>query len=286
MNILAIIISFLTSAIVGIVIRIALILVLLKVSLVVNDKLFAKASDNLKMKGQTKYVTYLSFARHAAVAVIYFIAVIAIGQNIPGFENAATALLASTGVLTVVIGFASQEAMSSIVSGVMILTFKPFVIGDVITYNGTVGTVEEITLRHTVVKTLENKRLIVPNASMNSNVIENANFNESKVCAFLEIGISYESSIDKARAIMLDHCVAHKDYLDNRSDEEKANGAPAVVIRVIELADSSVNMRAWIWAKDGGTAFAMKCDLLESIKRDFDKNDINIPYPQLTISNK
>lgn len=278
--------TILTSSFFIIPVTILLILVLLKISLKFNDRLFNKITNNIKNSNQSSNITYIPFLRHTVKAILYFIAVISIAQNIPGFGSVASALLASTGVLTVVVGFASQEAMANIVSGVMILAFRPFHIGDVINYNGTVGTVEEISLRHTILKTLENKRLIVPNSSMNKDVIENANFSESKVCTFLEIGISYESSIDEAKAIIADNCKKHKDYFDNRTNEEKNNGAPDVLVRVIELSDSSVNLRAWVWAKDGGTAFAMKCDLLESIKKEFDAKNINIPYPHVTITNK
>lgn len=278
--------SLLALPFIGIVIKVIVILAIVKVALKLNTKLFEQATIKLKAAGQIKNVTYLSFLKHVAIAIIYFIAGIAIAQNIPGLSSATSALLASTGVLTVVVGFASQEAMSNIVSGIMVLAFQPFVIGDVINFNGTVGTVEEISLRHTVIKTLENKRLIVPNGSMNSNVIENANFIESKVCAFLDVGISYESSIDQAREIIVKHCRNHKDYLDNRTPEDVANRAPEVLVRVTELGDSAVSLRAWIWAKDGGTAFAMKCDLLESVKKDFDKQGINIPYPHVTVTQK
>ncbi len=273
-----------TSPFFTIPVTIAVIFILLKVILRFNDKLFEKITENVKNSSEA--ITYIPFLKHATKAVIYFIGVIAITQNIPGFSSVASALLASTGVLTVVVGFASQEAMSNVVSGIMILTFKPFKISDVITYSGTAGVVEEITLRHTVIKTFENKRLIVPNSSINSNVIENSNFSDGRVCIFMIISISYDSSIDKAREIMLKHCVSHKDYLDVRTNEDIENGVPEVVIRVVELAESSVNLRASIWAENSGVGFVMKCDLLESIKKDFDKNDIVIPYPQLTISNK
>lgn len=278
--------TLLENPLVSKILNIIIILIALKISLSLNSKFFKRASDKLILSGHVKNITYLSFLRHVAVALIYFIAVISIGQNIPGFSSATSALLASTGVLTVVVGFASQETMSSIVSGIMILTFKPFIIGDVIKYDNVTGTVEEITLRHTVIKTFENKRLIVPNASINNTALENANFIDDKVCAFIEIGIAYDSSIDKAREIITSHAVNHKDYLDNRTPAEIGDGVPEIIVRVSELGDSSVTMRASVWAKNNATAFAMKCDLLESIKKDFDQNGIEIPFPQVTISNK
>ena len=85
-----------------------------------------------------------------------------------------------------------QEALGSIVSGMMILAFKPFVIGDVVRCvdNDISGVVEEITLHHTAIRTYENKRVIVPNSVMNNSIIENADYGDSRVCAFLEIGVT------------------------------------------------------------------------------------------------
>ena len=278
---------FLTNQIVSITLSIIIILILTKIALKFNQKAFKLGTEKLIKSGQTN-VSYMSFLRHAGVALIYFIAIITIVKKIPPLEDLTTTLLASSGVLAVILGFASQEAMGNIVSGVMILTFKPFIIGDNIRHIGMniIGTVEDITLRHTVIKTLENKRVIIPNGSMGKDVIENSNFIESKVCSTFEIGISYESSIDSARSIIVDNASSHKDYFDNRSDEDVKNGAPKIVVRVTELGDSAVVLKTWIWAKDAGTAFSMKCDLLESIKNDFDKKNINIPYPHITLTNK
>ena len=99
-------------------------------------------------------------------------------------------------MIAVVAGLAAQEALGSVVSGMMILAFKPFKMGDVVRYvdNDITGTVEEITLHHTAVRTFENKRVIIPNSKMNSAIIENADYADSKVCVFLTVGITYESS--------------------------------------------------------------------------------------------
>lgn len=231
--------------------------------------------------------TAVSYLRYLALAAVYFTAISIIVSNIPALSTGFRQLFAAGGVLAVVVGFASQQAMGSIVSGFMILTFKPFVIGDFVNVisSSVSGTVEEITLRHTIIRTIENKRVIIPNDTMSSAIIENANHTEAKVCLLLDIGITYESDIARAMAILEREIVAHPHYYDNRSPEEKAAGAPPVVIRVQELADSAVVLRAMMWACDNGTGFAMKSDLMKSIKEACGAEGVDLAYPHLVVVN-
>lgn len=226
--------------------------------------------------------TIISFSKYIVIALIYFAAAVTIIGEIPGFNNSLNTILAGSGVAALAVGIASQEALGSIASGIMILAFKPFVIGDFIKGSSFMGTVEDISLRHTTIKTAENKRIIVPNSTINSETIENAHYSDTVVCTFVEVGITYESDIDKAKAIMAREVRRHPNYYDNRAnpaDEE-------VMVRVIELADSSVNLRAWAWAKDNATAIFMKFDLLESIKKAFDDEGVDIAYPHIAVVSK
>ena len=193
-------------------------------------------------------------------------------------------LFAGAGILAVVIGFASQHAFANIVSGIFIVIFKPFRVGDRITIGTDVrGVVEDINLRHTIIRNFENKRIIVPNSIISNEKIENASIGDEKICRFVEFGISYDSNIDKAMKIMEKEALKHPLHIDNRSDEEKEKNDPIVRVRVIGFADSSVNLRAWVWAKDSPDAFTLGCDLNKSIKERFDKEGIEIPFPYRTI---
>ena len=194
-------------------------------------------------------------------------------------------LMAAGGVLAVVGGLASQEALGSIVSGLMILAFKPFVIGDVVRCvdNNISGVVEEITLRHTAIRTYENKRVIVPNSVMNSSIIENADYTDSRVCSFLEIGVTYESDIGRAKQLLAEEIARQPDFLDVRTPEQIAEGAPLVQVVVLALAESSVTLRASLWAKDNGTAFSLKCTVQENIKKIYEQEGIGIAYPHLVV---
>lgn len=263
---------------------IAIVVLLAAVAVRLVNQFFRRAVQKMLDAGNPA-ATAFSYLRYFALAAVYFTAFAVIVSNIPPLAAGMNKLFAAGGVVAVVIGFASQQAMGSIVSGFMILTFKPFVIGDVVNVvsSGVSGTVEEITLRHTIIRTIENKRVIIPNDTMDSAIIENANHTENKVCLMLDIGITYESDIAHAMRIMREEIMKHADYFDNRTEAEKQAGAPPVVIRVQELADSAVVIRAQLWARDNGTAFAMRSDLLKSIKERCEQERVDIAYPHLVV---
>lgn len=227
----------------------------------------------------------LAFVRYIVLAGVYFVIFSSVVAVVPVLNSILTTLLTAGGVLAVVAGFAAQEALGSIASGVMILVFKPFIIGDVVRVPqlDITGTVEDITLRHTVLRTVENKSVIIPNSTMNSDVLENFDYGEKRVCLMLDVGITYESDTEKALQLMAEEVAAHPSYLDPRTDEQKAANEPLVTVRVQELADSAVVLRALLWGVDNATAYGMRCDLLRSLKARFDKEGIAFAYPHIHI---
>lgn len=279
--------DFFSSWIGGLVGRAILIAVILLIAIYavrMVNRLFQKTIDRLKA-AKNPNVAVFAFLRYVALAVVYFVAFSSVISAIPVLDTLMTKLLAAGGVLAVVLGVAAQEALGSIASGVMILFFKPFIIGDVLNVVsvGVTGTVEDITLRHTVLKTAENKRVIIPNSTMNGAVVENFDYAEKQVCLMLDVGVTYESDMEKALAILADEVGKHPSYLDVRTAEQKAAGQPLVTVRVQELADSAVVLRALLWGTDNGTAFGMKCDLLRSVKNRFDAEGVEFAYPHVQI---
>ncbi|MFH1642252.1 MAG: mechanosensitive ion channel family protein [Nanoarchaeota archaeon] len=243
------------------------------------DKSFKKSSKFIKVD-PTQY----AILKHFLSALIYLIGIGSAIYAIPQLRAISISLFAGAGVLAVIVGFASQQAFSNIVSGIFIAIFKPFRVGDRIKIGNEVsGIVEDITLRHTVIKNFENKRLIIPNTKISEQTIENASVGDEKICKFVEFGISYDSDINTAMNIMKQETEKHPKILDNRTDEERKNKEPKVVVRVIGFSDSSVNIRAWAWARNPSDAFVMGCDLNKSIKERFDKEGIEIPFPYRTI---
>ena len=103
---------------------------------------------------------------------------------------------------------------------------------------------------------------------------------------FLQIGISYESDIELAKKMLADEIMHHPDFLDVRTPEQKSAGVPAVQVVVLELADSSVTLRASIWARDNGTAAALRFAVQERMVSVYAQNGIDIAYPHLVVVQK
>ena len=250
--------------------------------------LLRRVIERQKQTGGTGNATVLAFCRYLAIAAVYFAGFAVVVGAIPVLSAAMNKLLAAGGVLAVIGGLASQEALGSMVSGTMILVFKPFVIGDVVRYiDGDIsGVIEEITLHHTTIRTWENKRIIVPNGKMNSAIIENADYADSHVCVFLKVGVTYESDLALAKRLLAETIIRHPSHLDVRTPEQVAAGDPEAQVVVLEFAESAVVLRAALWAKDNGTAFGLKCDVLEQIKTEYDRNGIALAYPHLVVMQK
>ena len=245
----------------------------------VMEKHFKKVAKGMKVD-----VTQYKFFKHVVIALIYIIGVGIAIYMIPVLRSLSVSIFAGAGVLAVIIGFASQQAFSNVISGIFITIFKPFRVDDRIKVKeGVVGTVEDITLRHTVIRNFENKRIIIPNSVISSEIIENSHFGDEKICRFIDFGISYDSDINKAMKIMVSEAMKHPNFIDNRDKDEKAANDPAVIVRVLGFGDSSVNLRAWVWAENPRKAFALGTDLNKSIKEKFDKEGIEIPFPYRTI---
>ena len=226
------------------------------------------------------------FLRHAIRALIYVIGFSAAIYSLPNLRTLANSLLAGAGILAVAVGFASQHALSNIISGVFIIIFKPFRVNDRLTVNQLTGIVEDITLRHTVIRDFENRRILIPNTLISDEVIINSDFAEDKICRWIDIGISYDSDIDRAKEILAEEAISHPLHLDARTPEQILDGDPVIRVRVLSLGEYAVNLRAWVWAKDAADGFIISCDLFESIKKRFDAEGIEIPFPYRTLVHK
>lgn len=226
-------------------------------------------------------LTSYQFFRHIVTALIYIIGIATALVQVPEFKIVGHSLLAGAGVISLVAGLASQQALSNIMSGILIVIFKPFRINDRITLRGTFsGTVEDINLRQVVIRDRENNRIIIPNSVISSDVIVNAHMGDSRSCKMMEIGIGYSSNMEKALDIMREEVLKHPLHIDNRTKEDIKNNVPPVIARVTALGDSSVNLMVWAWAANPSDGYVLYCDLLQCIKNRFDKEGIEIPFPQ------
>ena len=179
-----------------------------------------------------------------------------------------TSFLAILGAAGLAIGLALKDSLSNFASGVMIILFRPFKVGDCVTAGGNTGSVKHIDIFNTILMTGDNQRIIIPNSSVTGGAITNVNAEETRRIDLI-MGIGYDDDIKLAKATL-------EELVKNDS---RILTDPAPKIAVAELADSSVNfiVRPWVKTAD---YWAVRFDLTENIKLTFDEKGISIPYPQ------
>jgi len=269
--------AYLVMALVLLVIS-ALISYILRLSL---GKIFNKNAEKLNLDPTAFY-----FGKNAVSFIVYLMALILLFYNIPELKSIGVALFASAGIFAAIAGFASQAAISNMISGVMIVMFKPFRVNDHLVIGANAGIVEDITLRHTVIRNYENRRLVIPNSIMANEVILNSDLVDEKVRLHFEIGVDYNADIKKAKELIRNIVLQHKLFTDQRSKAEIDDKEDAVPVKVVRIDDSAIIIRAWVWTNNPDEAFEMKCDLNEMVKEAFDQNAIEIPYQHRTIIQK
>lgn len=225
------------------------------------------------------------FARRIVVAIVYTVAFFGVVTQIIPLRNVSVSLLAGSGVAVLVIGFAAQEAFSNIIAGFFISFFRPYSVGDLIELpeSNISGYVEDINLRHTIIRTFTNQAVVIPNSIMNKTIVENKDSMDKRAKNFFQMSIGYASDIDLARKIMIEEISKHPSLLDTRTPKELSEDVPLVNVILLNLGDFSVDLRATIWSADFGSGWSMVNDLRESCKKRFDEAGIDIPFPSHNI---
>ena len=219
-------------------------------------KLLEKNNVDQTLTGFLKNLIY-----YALIVVVIIAAVGKLGIN-------TTSFLTIVGAAGLAIGLALKDSLANFAAGVMLVLFRPFTIGDVVSTAGITAKVEKITIFNTMFCTPDNQLVIVPNNKIITDIITNINAKDTRRID-LVVGISY--SDDMAQT---------KDILERLAKEDsRVLEDPAVTIAVSELADSSVNLvfRPWVKTEDYWT---VRFDLTEKIKTVFDEAGISIPFPQ------
>jgi small-conductance mechanosensitive channel len=220
--------------------------------------------------------------------IVYILAIYGCLSMIVPLKSILGTMWGSAGILAVVVGFASQEAMSNFVNGILITTFKPFKEGDLVRIDDGKyqGTVIDISLRDTVVLTSENTKVIIPNSTMNKVVLENINQESGYKANFLLLEVGYDSDLDVVKKIVFDECMKHPKIRDYRSEEDIAEGKEAVEVLVFSFNESGITIRAKVYSYDYSSGVQMTSDLREAIKKRFDAEGIEFPYPHRVVINK
>ena len=172
------------------------------------------------------------------------------------------------GAAGLAVGLALQGSLSNFAAGVLIVLFRPYKVGDFIEGAGVAGSVVSVQILTTVLKTGDNKQVIVPNSQIMGSIITNYSANDTRRIDMV-VGVGYDDNLDTVRKAIEGLVAADDRVLDD----------PACTIAVSELADSSVNfvVRPWVKTED---YWAVKFDLTEAIKKRFDEEGISIPFPQ------
>lgn len=209
--------------------------------------------------------TAVMFLRKVAYVILLVVLILAVLQV---FGVPMTSMIAVLGAAGLAIGLALKDSLSNIASGVMLVTLKPFKVGDMVNINGEMGKVESVSIFQTCLRGADNQVIVLPNSLVTTDSIINLTPDVKRRIA-LVIGIGYDDDIDKARAAAME--VMHAD--------ERVLPEPPADVLVYELGDNSVNLgiRCHVANAD---YFTTKCELTERIKKAFDREGISIPYPQ------
>ena len=252
-----------------------------KVVLIIFITLFIGLVHHALYKRVSPKHLFWIFLNNIIQGIIYIAGLIYAVSAIPQLGRLSTTLLAGSGIAALAISLSAQESLSNIVSGLFISLFRPFNVGDRVRLvsSDVVGHVESITLRHTVIKTLKNTRVTVPNSVMNKEIIENSNRVETIASYYVDVSISYESDVDLARSIMADIVGSHPLYVDVRQDmsEEKV----PVLMRAFE--SSGIALRARVWTRTVDDNFRACSDIRIELLKRFREAGIEIPYTKIDI---
>ncbi len=179
-----------------------------------------------------------------------------------------TSFIAILGAAGLAVGMALSGTLQNFAGGVMLLLFKPFKVGDFIEAQGFKGVVKEIQIFNTILTTVDNRIVIIPNAPLSTGAMVNYSAEKQRRVDFT-FGIGYGDDIDKAKAVL-------RKIIDA---DARILKTPEAFIAVSELADSSVNFAVRVWV-DGADYWGVFFDLNENVKKTFDKENISIPFPQ------
>jgi small conductance mechanosensitive channel len=206
--------------------------------------------------------------RRIVSATIYIVGLMLIILQIPPLHSLATAILAGAGIAGLAIGYAAKDSLSNFTSSIFIAVFQPFRVGDFVDFKGDYGQVEDLTLRHTIIRTWDSRRIIVPNSTMNMEPIINWSIREPEITWTVDFDLEKASDIDRAREIILEKARSHPMVLKDR----------AMNVLLINAKYSELTLRLEVAVPGRHVAKVIGCDIRESVKKEFEVQGI-LPAP-------
>ena len=222
------------------------------------------------------------FMRNVLKLVIWVAGLFVALSWLPEFGATAGALLAGSGIVALTIGLAAQESLGNLFNGLFMSVFKPLEVGDrihLVNANIT-GIIEDLTVRHTVVRTFQNSRIIIPNSVISKELVENSNIINPQASQFIDVVVSYDSDIELARQIMANIIKNHPDFIDARVDKD----APLVPVFVRGLGLHGVELRASMWTASIANSFQACSEVRLELLKEFKNSGIKIATVSVLIS--
>jgi len=210
----------------------------------------------------------VGFTKSIASALLLLIVVVAALDRL-GVDT--TSFVALIGAAGLAVGLALQGSLQNFASGVLLIIFRPFKVGDTIEAAGVLGTVEQIGIFSTILKTGDNREIIVPNGKIYNDTITNISARDTRRID-LVFGIGYGDDLRKAKELLQSVLAADERILKD----------PEPVVVVADLGESSVNFHVRPWVKSNDW-WAVRCDVIERVKLAFDEAGISIPFPQMDV---
>lgn len=249
------------------------------------NKLIDQIIDKtIRTRRKKNVTTLLMFIKRIKKLLIYSLGILISLSQFELFSSFSMTILSGLGIGSVVLGLAAQESLKNFFGSFAVVIGDAYEVGDFIECvdKSVSGTVEDITMRHTIIRTINNRRVIIPNSEMNTYTIENFNYSDNENVKLVDFNISYESDMDKAMKIIKEEMT--KLYVPNPKGKNKDVEFPKV--RVASWNDYGISIRAWVWGKDNGDVFENMYTLNYVVKKRFEKEGIEIPYPHLVTLNK
>lgn len=230
--------------------------------------------------------TSIRFVKNSIKFFVFFLAFIYIIMTVPVLRKEATLIFSGAGILAAIIGFAAQAAVSNLIAGVFIVIFKPFRVGDYIKLDEErIGIVQDITLRHTVINNFENKRLIIPNSVISTESVLNHTIDDSMILSFNNYKIGLNANINLAKKIIQEEAVKLDYVIDNRTPKEILTNKDQIEVRVVDVTENFIHLRAYVWLNEPFEEFKFKCLLRENVHNRFIDEKVDLPIPIRQIIN-
>jgi small conductance mechanosensitive channel len=244
---------------------IILIIFITRASVRIVDRMLLNYIPRVVKKVEAKMdETMQLMIRRLVSATIYLIGLMLVILQIPQLHSLATAMLAGAGIAGLAIGYAAKDSLSNFTSGIFIAVFQPFRVGDLVDFRNDHGQVEDLTLRHTVIRTSDNRRIIVPNSIMSMEPIINWSIRDQEVVWMVDFDLEKAKDIDRAREIILEKARSHPMVLKDR---------PMSVL-LVSSKYSELTLRLEVTIPGRNVAKVIGSEIREAVKKEFEVQGI------------